>query len=120
MLAKMYGKALCLAPLLLSGVTFAAPHLVTRQNGRFIDQLYDKIQEWRQQNFPEGKLDSRPETAPSPGLPGETQSTPNSQPDTSPVNPDIEIIIEAPVECGDSPPNMPSTVSSSIDGLRLR
>lgn len=119
MLLKMYSRALCVAPLLLSGVSFAAPHLVTRQDGRLIDQLYDKIKEWRQQNFPGGKLDPRPETVPSPGLPGETQSTPNFQPDTSPEKPEIEIIIEGPAECGDSPPNISSTVSSSIDGLRL-
>lgn len=116
----MYSRALCLASLFFSGVTFAAPHLVTRQDGRFIDQLYDKFQEWRQQNFPGGNLDLRPETVPSPGLSGETQSTPEFQPDTSPANPDIEIIIEAPVECGDSPPNMPSTVRSPIDGLHIR
>lgn len=113
----MYSRALCVAPLLLSGVSLAAPHLATRRDESLIDPLDDKIKEWRQQNFPGGKLDPRPETVPSPGLP---QSTPNSQPDTSPANPDIEIIIEAPVACGDSPPNMPSTVSSSIDGLRLR
>lgn len=69
--------------------------------------------------FPGGKSDPRSETAPSLVFLGEPNSTPNIQPGTSSANPDIDIITEASVEGGDAAPNMPSTVSSSIDGLRL-
>lgn len=120
MLVKMYIRAICLAPLFLSGGVFAAPYLFTRQDERLIDQLYDEFQEWRRQNFQRGNMDPQPEMVSSPELPGETQSTPKLQPDTSPSNPEIEIIIEAPAECSDSPPNIPSTVSSSIDRLHIR
>lgn len=139
MLVKMYWRALCVAPLLLSGVTFAAPHLAIRQSGDggFFDQAWDtyylyrsKFHEWRQQNFPGGKSGphpetvSSPETVPSLGLPGELNPTPNSQPQSPPAashSGDVEIIIEALAECSDSAPltNMPSTVSNSIHGLRL-
>ena len=114
-LVKMYIRAIRLALLFLPGGTFAAPYLVTRQDGRYIDHPHDEFQEWRQQNFPGGKIGPLPETVPSPRLPGELQSTPKFQPDTSPANPEIEIIIEAPAECSDSSPNMPSTVGGSID-----
>lgn len=111
----MYIRAIRLALLFLPGGAFAAPYLVTRQDGRYIDHPNDEFQEWRQQNFPGGKMDPPPETGPSLRLPEELQSTPKFQPVTSPANPEIEIMIEAPAECSDSPSYMPSTVSGSID-----
>lgn len=63
MLGKMYSKALYLALLLLSEVTFATPHLVTRQDRGLTYRLYDIFQEWQQQNTLGGKSDPRPETA---------------------------------------------------------
>lgn len=70
---------------------------------------------------------SSPGTVPSkelPGTPGGSKLRHDSLPQVPTADSnaeDIEIIVEAPAECGDSAPlvNLPSTVRSSIHRLRL-